>query len=92
MSMRKREEKKKKKEKIIYVDDGSTIVDMSALGGASEGEKPYRDDTQKPLPRWRQILRTYFESMRLMILPMLVFMGLIAVAFFILWLIFQFGA
>ncbi|MBR3895224.1 MAG: hypothetical protein IKJ35_08800 [Clostridia bacterium] len=84
----------KKKEKIIYIDDGSTVVDMSGL---RQTKKPLTPDVhgygtpnkrQKQPSRWRSIVGTYFDSMKMMLLPMLAFIGIIAVAFFFLWLIF----
>ena len=91
--MSKKIEKKQKKEKIIYVDDGSTIADMSALGnGKKESQSMMYSSARKPKARWREILDTYFESVRMMLLPMLVVMGLIAVVFGGLWLIFTFFA
>lgn len=86
--MSKREKpKKEKKEKIIYIDDGSTVVDMSALSKKPKKEKRI-DPDKKPRPRWMQIVKTYFDSMRLMLFPMLVVMGIIAIAFLILWILF----
>ncbi len=88
-----KKEKKQKKEKIIYIDDGSTVSDMSAFGSKKPKDSvPYTDKQDRPLPRWRQILHTYFDSMGMMFLPMLVFMGVIAVIFLILWLFFRFVA
>ena len=78
--MNQKQEKKKKKEKIVYVDDGSRIADMSML---RPQEQERTDPTQKPRPRWRQILDTYFESVRLMLLPMLAFLGIVTIAFVI---------
>lgn len=84
---------KKHKEKIVYVDDGSTIADMSALGTAKkEPQSTMYSSAKKPKARWHEILDTYFESMRMMLLPMLVVMGLIAVVFGVLWLVFTFLA
>ncbi len=89
--MSKKNEKKQKKEKIVYVDDGSTVVDMSALNPSRQ--KSAVDSTdQTSRPRWRQILDTYFESVKMMLLPMLIFMGAIALVFLIVWLLFRFVA
>lgn len=86
---------KKKKDKIIYIDDGSTVFDMSGL---RQTKKPFMPDVhgynsapkkrQKSPSRWRAIVRTYFDSVKMMLLPMLVFIGIITVAFFLLWLAF----
>ena len=87
----KRPIKKKKKQKTVYVDDGSTIVDMSALGP----KRREAENTPAPAsiddagrPRWQRILIDYFDSVRMMFLPMLVFIGLIGLAFLLVFLIF----
>ena len=72
--------KNKKKQKNVYIDDGRTIVDMSSLSGTRpSGTAPVRSG-------WREKLRTYFESVKLMLLPMLVTLLIIAAAFGILYL------
>ena len=83
--------KKDKKEKPIYIDDGSTVFDMSGLNqtkktyglGGGQKEKPVRTPG-----RWKAILRTYFDAVRMMLLPMLVFLGAICVIFLILYFLF----
>lgn len=87
-----KENKKKKKEKITYIDDGSSVADMSALGRgrktSSESDKksarsprllPGRHSTMK------EQAQTYFAAMRMMFLPMLVVIGILTLAFLILW-------
>ncbi|MBQ8415701.1 MAG: hypothetical protein IJX13_02200 [Clostridia bacterium] len=89
--MSKENEKKQKKEKIVYVDDGSTVVDMSALGTDRKAPRnTMYSSAKKTKARWREILGTYLESMRMMLIPMLIVMGLITVVFGVLWLIFTF--
>ncbi len=86
--MSNKNEKKQKKEKTVYIDDGRSFADMSAFRKeASEPKESF--GSERPLPRWRQIINTYFESVRMMFLPMLAFMGGIALLFFILWLLFS---
>ena len=95
MNHGKEKKEKKKKEKIVYIDDGSTVCDMSGL---RQTKKPFMPDVhgynnapkkrQRTPSRWKAIVRTYFDSMKMMLLPMLVFIGIIAIAFFFLWLIF----
>ena len=70
--------KKKKKEKIIYIDDGSTIADMS---GVSEGSKR---GARGSLKEQRQ---TFFKAMRMMFVPMLIAMGFITIAYLIVYLL-----
>ena len=73
--------KKKKKPKTIYIDDGSTIADMSVL---SKGK---RESHSSSASSWREKMRTYFESVKMMLLPMLVTLGLVTLAFGILYLL-----
>jgi hypothetical protein len=78
---------KQKKEKIRYIDDGRSLADMSALGGRRTADR-----RQEPLPldhagRFRACARTYWESVKLMFIPCLVTLGIIAAAFFIFWLL-----
>ena len=83
---------KTKKEKITYIDDGSTIADMSALGGKKKSsEARYGKNTGAPrlLPGRHSTLKeqaqTYFDAVRMMFLPMLVVIGILTLAFLILW-------
>jgi len=69
----------KKKEKIIWVDDGRTIADMSAVGGRrSAPSKP----TAYHAPLKDQ-LRTLLDAMGFMFLPALAVLGILAAAFLI---------
>ncbi len=76
--------KKKKNKKTVYIDDGRTIVDMSTLGGSSSKNAKNSGPVGS---RFRDKMRTYFESVKLMLLPMLLVLGLIAVAFLLLYLL-----
>ena len=85
-------EKKKKKEKITYVDDGRTIADMSGVGGMREkstGKPPKRKEEPRLLRGSRSTMReqadTYLAAVRMMFLPMLVVIGILTVAFLIVW-------
>ena len=71
--------KKSKKEKARYIDDGRTIADMSSLGGSQ-------------LPRLqrsslKEQAKTYFTTVKMMLVPMFIVIGIICVAFGILWLL-----
>ena len=81
----KQNKKKKKKEKIIYVDDGRQIADMSAFGSRPRGDLGPRGGCRE---QWQ----TYIRSVRSMLLPMLVVMGAICIIFGILYIIFSFSA
>ena len=76
---------KPKKEKVVYVDDGRTIADMSNVkGGASK----YFSDTpsySSAKEKWT----TFFDAFRMMLLPTAVVGGGMLVVFGLLWLIFK---
>ncbi|MBQ9116504.1 MAG: hypothetical protein IJY04_05730 [Clostridia bacterium] len=95
-------ESKPKKEKIIYIDDGSTIADMTGVGrgkkssvegsdnaarnGAAQPKKKVASAPVRIRPTFGECFKTYIESVKMMFLPMLVTLGIISVAFLLLWL------
>ena len=84
--------KKTKKEKITYVDDGRTIADMSSVGrGGFRRNAGEKKDAPRLLPSKHSSLRaqaeTYFAAVKMMLLPMLVVIGIISLAFLIVWLL-----
>ena len=56
-------QEKKVEQKIVYIDDNSTIADMSGVRGK-------RND--KPKSTGREKVQTFFAVMKKMVLPMLV--------------------
>ena len=90
--MSKKDSNKKKKEKIVYIDDGSTIFDMSGLEQTKRfSTNRQKTTTSRPVKqpsRWKAILQTYLDSVRMLLLPMLVFIGAICILFLILWFLF----
>jgi len=72
---------KKKKEKVLYIDDGRSLADMSAFGSSlptySKGGKK---------TNYRDAANTFLKTMRMMFLPMLAVIGIISLAFLILYL------
>ena len=93
---------KKKKKKVVYYDDGRTIADMSGLyGKGKDGNSgannngnykqgaPRGLSFQRPGSGIKDQLRTYWETVKLMILPMFVTLGIISVAFLILWILLE---
>ena len=72
---------KKKKTKTVYYDDGRSLADMSGVG--NRGKQPPRMSKST----WKERWRTYFESVKMMLLPMLVVLGLVALAFGLLYLL-----
>lgn len=76
----------KKKEKITYIDDGRTIADMS---GVHSGPR-LRSNPNRPPLKFKEVIRTYFEAVKLMLMPMLVVIVGICVIYMIVWAIFFF--
>ncbi|MBE5921651.1 MAG: hypothetical protein E7269_02725 [Lachnospiraceae bacterium] len=74
---------KKKKEKITYIDDGSTIADMSGLSG-----KPENKDI-RPYAGFRDIWRTYWLATKMMLVPTLIAVGFLMSLFFIMTFLFS---
>ena len=86
---------KKKKEKIIYVDDGSTVADMSGVGRKPHrpaAQPSYRTPKPQPVTRAGRIWQTYKDAVRAMIGPMLVTLGAVSAVFFLIWIILGFFA
>lgn len=75
--------KKSKKEKITYVDDGRTLADMSGISGSTDWL--HRGTTSN----FKEIWRTYWSAVRMMIKPMLVVIGFLTVIFLIAALMFK---
>ena len=78
-----------KKEKIVYIDDGSTVVDMSATYNAkNSGKKEVKDAMGMPIGNtWKDKFNTYKQAVRQMIKPMFVMIGFICVIFAVIYLI-----
>ena len=93
---------KKKKEKIVYIDDGSTVADMSGVGrkrptpqisrGASPSSGRGRRGRRAPTTRAGSIWQTYADTVRAMIGPMLITLGGISAVFLLVWIILGFFA
>jgi len=80
---------KRKKEKIEYIDDGRSFADFSnfpdrrgKLYGANDNGVSFSGS------KFKDSIRTYIESVKLMLLPMLVMIGFMCVLFLLLWIIF----
>lgn len=85
---------KKKREKVVWVDDGRTIADMSNLptrgfGKSLSDARPKKEMSEsekqfyRSSPKWRDCVATYFAAVKMMILPMLVTIGILTLAFLI---------
>lgn len=76
---------KKKKKKTIYVDDGSTIANMSGVGGSNA---PKRDSSRSyPRASLKEQFKTYTDAVKMMFFPMLAVLGIIALAFLIVYIL-----
>ena len=76
----------KKKKKIIYVDDGRTIVDMSGVpSGLSKA--PGHGKPMRMRSSFSDRRQTYMQAVRMMFVPMLITIGVICAAFGIMWLL-----
>ena len=89
---------KKKREKVVWVDDGRTIADMSNLptrgfGKSLSDARPKREMSEsekqfyRSSPKWRDCVATYFAAVKMMILPMLVTIGILTLAFLIFYIL-----
>lgn len=76
---------KKKKEKITYVDDGRTIADMSGVTG---GFRLPDRNPHRPRPSAKEVWKTYWAAVRMMIAPMLTVVVGLLVIYMILSLVF----
>ena len=72
----------KKKNKPVYIDDGRTIADMSGVGDGFGSRQ-----RKEPLTMGKSKWTTYKEAVKMMVAPMLVTMGIITLAFLIVYLI-----
>ena len=85
-------DKKKKKQKTVYIDDGRTIADMSGLGRTRDSGEPKFDRNGRRRATAREQFETYKAAVKTMLLPMFITIGIICVAFGLLYLIFELAA
>ena len=79
---------KKKKEKIVYVDDGRTIADMSNVTGS----RLSRRHPAAPRPKAKDVWDTYWNAVKMMFGPMLVVIVGLCIIYMIAWLVFWLAA
>ena len=78
----------KKKEKFTYVDDGRTIADMSGITGPRLGKRnPY-----SPGPSFKEVWKTYWNAVKMMVGPMITVICALGVIYMILYFVFLLGA
>ena len=86
---------KDKKKKVKYIDDGRTIADMSPV----YGNRPKQDGQQSNAPKGafgfrpghtpKDWAKTYWAALKLNLMPMFITIGIICVAFGILYLLLE---
>ena len=74
----------KKKEKIVYIDDGRTIADMSGVSGPRLGKRT----PGRPSPSFKEAWNTYWNAVKMMVVPMITVMCALGVIYMIIWFIF----
>ena len=82
--MKKEEKEKKEKEKIVYVDDGRTIVDMDVEGFPWHGDKKRKKDPDSPTFREKLAMafgayRAYFPSLAILLLTGVILFAVCAI-------------
>ena len=76
---------KKKKEKIIYVDDGRTVADMSNVSGTRLSRDAWRTNSTG-----KEKGQTYLDAVKRMFGPMMAVICGICIIYMILYFIFLF--
>ena len=69
------EKPKEKKVKVIYYDDGSTVVDMSGTRRKGQPTKATR----------RERMRTFFAVMKKMVIPMLITLAVLTLIYIVIY-------
>ncbi|MBP3376596.1 MAG: hypothetical protein J6L83_07510 [Clostridia bacterium] len=86
-----KKDNKKKKEKAVYIDDGSTIADMSGIGGKKSDRRTeqnkFNPNGIRPRATFKEQWKTYTDAVKMMFLPMLAVLGILAIAFLLVYLI-----
>ena len=70
-----------KKKKPKYIDDGRTIADMSGVNGMKKRSDDKLERLDRPDSSFKAQWNTYWSTVKAMLLPMLVVIGIICVAF-----------
>ena len=74
----------KKKEKIRYIDDGRSLADMSGISGPRLG----RSNPYKPGPSFKEAWKTYWNAVKMMIVPMITVVCALGVIYMIVYFAF----
>ena len=76
---------KKKKQKVVYVDDGRTLADMSGIQ-SPRLNRPKYGSRSTAKEKWD----TYWTAVRMMFVPMLVALGALTIIYVIIYIAFSF--
>ena len=82
--MGKNKNKKRNKQKTVYVDNGATISNMSNVRSGFFSQRKAPAPYRAPL---KEQWATYLSAVRMMFVPMLVMLGIIALAFLIVYIL-----
>lgn len=72
----------KKKEKVEYIDDGRTLADMSAI---SSGPRLSKSSPGRIRPDAKEVWKTYWNAVRMMVGPMCVAIVIIGIVYMIMY-------
>ena len=75
-----------KKKKPKYIDDGRTIADMSGVNGMKKRSDDKLERLARPDSSYKSQWNTYWSTVKAMLLPMLVVLGIICVVFGLMYL------
>lgn len=86
---------KKKKDKIIYYDDNSTVSDMSGVRGSrvktpqgvdrtQADPRAHRREETKPRSSFKAKVKTYWDTVKTMFVPMLTVLIILAALYLVL--------
>ena len=75
-----------KKKKPKYIDDGRTIADMSGVNGMKKRSDDKLERLDRPNSSFKAQWNTYWSTVKAMLLPMLVVIGIICVVFGLMYL------
>lgn len=75
-----------KKEKVVYVDDGRSLADMSGVSSPGLSGKPSRYRAS-----FKEQWQTYISAVKMMLKPMFFVIGALCVAYGVLYLLLTFA-
>ena len=77
---------RKKKEKVVYIDDGRTLADMSGVSGSRLSGNPLRMSSS-----FKDQWKTYWSAVKMMFKPMLAVIAIICIAYGLMYLFLLFS-